>query len=102
MNEPRYPRIHLAIDNCFAIKRWVEPSDWMRIIKEIGGIRYIEASTDNEIDPLQSSPSFRDDWVSEIKRLEKELDLKVASFIPAMRRTGRLGLPAVPKASGAR
>ncbi len=76
----KYPRIHLAIDNCFAIKRWVEPAEWMRIISGIGGIRCIQASTDNEIDPCHNTQAFRNDWVKEVKKYECELDLKVVSF----------------------
>lgn len=75
-----YPRIHLSIDNCFAIKRWVRPKDWMQVIKEIGGIQYIEASTDNEIDPLFTTPSYRSKWIEEVKEREKGLGLKVVSF----------------------
>ncbi len=75
-----YPRIHLTVDNCFAIKRWVEPADWMHKVKEIGGIRFIQASTDNEIDPSHNTQSFRDEWVAQVKKYEHELDLKVASF----------------------
>lgn len=75
-----YPRIHLAVDNCFAIKRWVEPADWMRVINEIGGLKYIEASTDNEIDPLHNTQAFRDNWIREVKKYESIYDLKVFSF----------------------
>ena len=78
--ENRYPKIYLADDNCFAIKRSVKPKDWMQVIKEIGNIKFIEASTDNEIDPLFNTQEFRDDWVDEVKKYEKEYDLKVASF----------------------
>lgn len=80
MHNIEYPRIHLAIDNCFAIKRWVEPRDWMRIINEIGDIKYIEASTDNEIDPSHNTQEFRDAWVSEVKDCEREFNQKVISF----------------------
>ena len=37
-----YPEIYLAIDNCFASKRWTSPSEWMSLIKD-SGINYIEA-----------------------------------------------------------
>ena len=76
----KYPQIYLALDNCFAIKRWVHPKDWMKMVADIGGIKYIEASTDNEIDPLFNTPGFRREWVGTVKRLEKELDLKICSF----------------------
>ena len=48
-----YPRIYLAIDNCFASKRWSTPADWMKVISD-AGIYYVEASADNECDPLYS------------------------------------------------
>ena len=25
----KYPKIYLALDNCFALKRWVEPETWL-------------------------------------------------------------------------
>lgn len=75
-----YPRIHLSLDNCFAIKRWVRPRDWMEVVKEIGGITKIQASTDNEIDPLFNTPAYRDEWVSEVQECEKSLGLKVVSL----------------------
>lgn len=75
-----YPKIHLSLDNCFAIKRWVRPRDWMSIVKQIGGITNIQASTDNEIDPLFNTPEYRDEWVKEVKKYEKLLGLKVVSL----------------------
>ncbi len=75
-----YPRIHLSVDTCFAIKRWVKPKDWMKAVKAIGNIKNIEASTDNEIDPLFTTASYRSRWTEEVKKFEKELGLKVVSF----------------------
>ena len=31
-----YPKIYLALDNCFALKRWVEPETWLPLIKDLG------------------------------------------------------------------
>jgi sugar phosphate isomerase/epimerase len=76
----QYPRIHLTVDNCFAIKRWVEPAEWMQKVRELGDIRCIQASTDNEIDPSHNTQAFRDDWVAEVKRYEQDMGLKVVSF----------------------
>ena len=75
-----YPKIYLTIDNCFAIKRWIRPKDWMKVVKDIGNIACIEASTDNEIDPLFNTPEFRDDWIKEVKEHEKKYGLKVVSL----------------------
>jgi len=57
-----YPKVYLAIDNCFASKRWTAPADWISVIKGIG-INYIEASADNECDPLYMSESYLKKWV---------------------------------------
>ena len=80
MSKKVYPRIHLAIDNCFAIKRWVRPHDWMETIDEIGGIRLIQASTDNEIDPAHNTQDFRDEWIDEVQHNERQFGFKVVSF----------------------
>ena len=50
-NNNNYPEIFLALDNCFASKRYTDPHDWMNLIRDIG-INYVEASADNECDPL--------------------------------------------------
>lgn len=61
------PKIYLAIDNCFASKRWTHPSEWMRIIREIGLIN-IEASADTECDPMYLGKEFTNDWIREVKK----------------------------------
>ena len=59
------PKIYLAIDNCFASKRWTDPGDWMRIIADMG-VRHVEASADNEIDPLYSTDIYRQKWLDQV------------------------------------
>ncbi|NLD58052.1 MAG: hypothetical protein GX647_00135 [Clostridiales bacterium] len=73
------PKLFLAMDNCFAIKRWITPAQWFPVIKEMGATS-IEASTDNEVDPLFLPASYMDDWVAEVKALEKEHGIRVRSF----------------------
>ena len=80
MSGVEYPKIHLVMDNCFAVKRWVRPCDWMKAIQEIGGIRLIQASTDNEIDPVHNTQDFRDEWIEEVRLFEREFGFKVVSF----------------------
>ncbi len=75
----KYPRIYLALDNCFAIKRWVEPKHWLKLTKEIG-FNYSEASFDNEIDGLFSPQDYMDDWFDSIDTLGREYGVKVANF----------------------
>ena len=75
----KYPRIHLVLDNCFAIKRWVRPQEWMELAKELG-FRCVQASTDNEIDPLFSTPEYMDDWFEQVKRSSEKTGVKLVSF----------------------
>lgn len=80
MSETVYPRVHLVMDNCFAVKRWVRPRDWMEAVKQIGGITLIQASTDNEIDPVHNTQADRDEWIGEVQQYEREYGFKVVSF----------------------
>lgn len=50
----KYPKIYLALDNCFALKRWVEPETWLPLIKDLG-YTSIQASYDNEFDMLYNT-----------------------------------------------
>ncbi len=95
--EVQYPRIHLTVDNCFAIKRWVEPTEWMRKVRQLGDIRYVQASTDNEIDPSHNTQMFRDEWVAEVKKNEQELGLKVASFYSGYATYRTVGIASLSK-----
>lgn len=60
-----YPRIYLAIDNCFASKRWTKPTEWLKVIKDLG-LNCVEASSDTECDPLYMDPVYLEDWVEEV------------------------------------
>ncbi len=75
----KQPKIYLAIDNCFASKRWVHPDHWMPLIKELG-VDYVEASADNECDPLYTTQGYIDKWIDAIKRNEKQLEMKVVNL----------------------
>jgi hypothetical protein len=74
-----YPKIYLAIDNCFAYKRWTKPNDWAQVIAELG-LRYIEASADTELDPLYMGKSYLKDWVSNVKEAENKYNVKVCNL----------------------
>lgn len=75
----KYPKIYLVLDNCFAIKRWIKPSEWLKIIKEIG-FTYVQASTDNEFDPIFFPKNYSMEWLEEVKKEEKATGLKVINF----------------------
>lgn len=72
----KYPKIYLAIDNCFAFKRWTKPQEWASVIKEIG-VDHIEASADTELDPLYMGGDYLKKWVVETRAAEKEFGVKV-------------------------
>ena len=77
----KYPNIYLAVDNCFAIKRWTKPEEWARIIKEeIGDIECVQASTDLEIDPQFCPLDYRDEWIGEVKKCEQKYGIRIVSF----------------------
>jgi sugar phosphate isomerase/epimerase len=69
----------LAIDNCFASKRWTKPEEWSRIIADLG-ITYIEASADTELDPLFMGPEYLADWVDAVKKAADTSGVRVANL----------------------
>jgi sugar phosphate isomerase/epimerase len=86
-----YPDIHLAIDNVFASKRWTGPEEWMRIIKSFG-VSCVEASADNECDPLYMEEGYLADWVGEVKRQASGQGMKVVSIFSGHGTYTTLGL----------
>lgn len=86
-----FPEIYLAVDNCFASKRWTLPADWMSIIKD-GGIRYIEASADNECDPLYSDSEYLKDWLSDVQKNSERLGVEIANLYSGHGTYSTLGL----------
>ena len=73
------PKIYIALDNCFAIKRWVEPKTWLALAAEMG-YTSVEASYDNEIDPLYNTEEYREEWLTQLAEAEKKYGVKVESF----------------------
>ncbi|MCC8167565.1 MAG: sugar phosphate isomerase/epimerase [Planctomycetes bacterium] len=67
------------MDNCFAVKRWITPGQWLPVIKELGADS-VEASTDNEYDPLFAPDGYMDDWVGEVESNADRLGMRVRSF----------------------
>lgn len=88
------PRIHLVLDNCFAIKRWVEPGEWLSLCKRIG-FDCVQASFDNEMDMLYSPDWYKDKWFDELRRSEERRGARVATFYTGYQtyRTAGLGHP---------
>jgi D-erythrulose 1-phosphate 3-epimerase len=86
-----YPKVYLAIDNCFASKRWTTPYEWGSVIKDLG-LNYIEASADNECDPLYNGAEYLNDWIKKVKDIEEKLDIKVVNLYSGHGTYATLGL----------
>ncbi len=85
------PKIYLAIDNCFAYKRWTTPDEWAKVISELG-VHYVEASSDTELDPLYMGEAYLKKWVDEVKTAEEKYDIKIANLYSGHGSYSTLGL----------
>jgi sugar phosphate isomerase/epimerase len=86
-----YPRIYLAIDNCFASKRWTTPQEWCDVIASLG-VRYVEASADTELDPLYMGEEYLADWALEVKKAGAASGLRVVNCYSGHGTYSTLGL----------
>lgn len=73
------PRIHLGIDNCFAIKRWTAPMEWAKAVRSLG-LKYVEAVPDLECEPLLTPDDYRRDWIDETRRACDTTGVQVVMF----------------------
>jgi sugar phosphate isomerase/epimerase len=87
----RYPRIHLAMDNTFASKRWTKPSEWASVIRSMG-IRCIEASADTEADPFCCGEQYLSEWIEEVRAASAAHGVRVVSFFTGYTTYRTLGL----------
>jgi sugar phosphate isomerase/epimerase len=74
-----FPKVYLAIDNCFASKRWTRPGEWARIARDVG-LSCVEASADNECDPLYADPAFLADWLNACRAAVDDTGVRVVNF----------------------
>lgn len=86
-----FPKIYLAIDNCFASKRWTRPGEWMAIVRDLG-VRCVEASADNECDPLYCGDEYLADWVKDVRRASEETGVAVCNLYSGHGTYATLGL----------
>ena len=86
-----YPKIYLAIDNCVASKRWCEPAHWMKLFADCG-VYYVEASADNEIDPLYTEKSYLSDWADAVLADADKTGVKVMNLYSGHGTYATLGL----------
>jgi hypothetical protein len=76
------PRIHLGINTCFAVKRWSEPDDWMRIISQDLHLCVAQVSTD--LLPMSSSNNAAIDYVDEVRRAANSEGVQIHSFFTGL------------------
>jgi hypothetical protein len=74
-----FPALSLAIDNCFASKRWTRPAEWMELARRLG-LSCVEASADTEADPLYTGPEYMEDWVEDVLRCEERSGVRVVNL----------------------
>ncbi len=86
-----FPRIYLALDNCFASKRWTQPHEWMQIARE-AGVFAIEASADNECDPLYNTPETLNDWLKAVESATEQSGVRVVNLYSGHGTYATLGL----------
>ncbi len=85
------PRISLAIDNCFAAKRWTAPAEWAAVIGDLGVTR-VEASADTECDPLYAPAEVLRDWVAEVRAVTARTGVRVVNLYSGHGTYATLGL----------
>lgn len=86
-----YPKIYLAIDNCVASKRWCEPAHWMNLFADCG-VYFVEASADNEIDPLYTDPTYLHEWADNVLADATRTGVKVMNLYSGHGTYATLGL----------
>ena len=66
----------LGIDLCFARKRWTDPKDWARLVRDELGLKYVEFCSDL-LDPILVSKEGRRRIAENVKRefAKKKLSL---------------------------
>jgi len=87
----KYPVINLAVNTCFASKRFARPRDWAAVIRDAGA-SCVELSADCECDPLYAEPSYLADWMDEVKAVCREMGLRVTSLYSGHGSYATLGL----------
>lgn len=85
------PKLFLAIDNCFAAKRWTLPQEWAQRVADLG-LTQIEASADTENDPLYQGREYQKRWVPEVNRACREHGVRVANLYSGHGTYSTLGL----------
>ena len=87
----QFPVVSLAIDNCFASKRWTKPAEWMEVARDLG-VACVEASADTEADPMYCGEPYMDDWANEVVRCGEATGVRVVNLYSGHGTYATLGL----------
>ncbi len=87
----KYPKIYLAIDNCFASKRWTEPEEWMALISSLG-LSCAEGSADTECDPLYHGENYLSRWSQKVNAAKEKYNIRMANLYSGHGTYSTLGL----------
>lgn len=85
------PRLDLAVDNCFASKRWTTPAEWLALARDFG-LRCVEASADTECDPLYTPPDVLRDWAAAVRAESARTGVRVINLYSGHGTYATLGL----------
>lgn len=85
------PRLFLAIDNCFAAKRWTEPDQWMALTRRLG-LQLVETSADTECDPLYMGAAYMRRWAAAVRAASHTHGVRVANLYSGHGTYSTLGL----------
>lgn len=85
------PKIYLAVDNCFASKRWTAPKEWMDVISALG-LYWVEASADTECDPLYMGADYMKRWAYDVTESSAKTGVCVANLYSGHGTYATLGL----------
>jgi len=75
-------KVHLGINNCYAVKRWPEPDVWGKQISERLGLRYVQFTFDL-LDP-RCTEEVRYSMCGEIKRAAKKFGFEVHNAVTGL------------------
>jgi D-erythrulose 1-phosphate 3-epimerase len=79
------------MDNAFVTKRWTEPDEWARVIRDLG-VSHVEASADAEADPFYCGEEYLAKWVDRVRAAGAKYGVKVANFYTGITTYRTLGL----------
>lgn len=74
--------IHLGINNCFAVKRWPDPEQWVEVITERLGLQVCQLSMD--LLPLAFSPEAARDYAVESEKIARTSALTIHSLFTGL------------------